>query len=114
MKKEDEVHSKVWGEEHWIANSDLYCGKKLLLKKGYQCSLHHHKVKDETFYVQSGLVRLELGGEVLELKPGDSVHVAPGVLHRFRGLEDSEIFEFSTHHEEEDSYRAEPSCRVEG
>jgi hypothetical protein len=31
------------------------------------------------------------------------------MVHRFSGLEDSEIIEFSTHHEDEDSYRQERS-----
>ena len=33
---------KVWGEEHWIVNRD-YCGKKMVLNKGFRCSLHFHK-----------------------------------------------------------------------
>ena len=34
---------KVWGHEEWIANNDKYCGKKLVVKKGFRCSMHHHK-----------------------------------------------------------------------
>ena len=100
---------KVWGEERWIVNSRLYCGKILELNEGWQCSMHMHKIKDETFYVQSGKVRLEIGAEVYVLLPGDSVHVPPNTWHRFAGLKDSIIIEFSTHHEDEDSYRMEPS-----
>ncbi|MDJ0523115.1 MAG: cupin domain-containing protein [Planctomycetota bacterium] len=95
---------KVWGEEHWIVNRD-YCGKKMVLNKGFRCSLHAHKVKDEVFYVIKGKVLLELGDGERIMVPGDHHHVPPGVEHRFWGLEDSEIIEFSTHHEEEDSYR---------
>lgn len=100
------VVPKVWGEEHWIVNRD-YCGKKLILKKGHRCSLHYHKNKDEVFYVIRGRLLLELGGEELILVPGDHRRVAPGTVHRFSGLEDSEIIEFSTHHEDSDSYRVE-------
>ena len=101
------VHPKVWGEEHWIVNNGRYCGKKLILNKGWQCSLHYHKIKEETFYVASGLVRMELGGELHTLGPGTAVHILPRVLHSFAGIEDSVIFEFSTFHDEEDSYRIE-------
>ena len=97
---------KVWGEEHWIVNRE-YCGKKLVLKKGYRCSLHLHKDKDEVFYLVSGRVYLELGDAARVMEPGDHQHVPPGVEHRFWGLEDSEIFEFSSHHEDADSYRVE-------
>ena len=107
---------KVWGEEHWIVNSDKYCGKKLILKKGYRCSIHHHKIKDETFYIQSGKVLMELGENCEEkrvMKPGDVIHLTPDTWHRFTGLEDSEIFEFSTKHMDEDSYRTEKSGKVD-
>ncbi len=110
------IVQKVWGEEHWIINSDKYCGKKLVLKKGFRCSVHHHKIKDETFYIQSGKVLMELGEDVKEKKimlPGDTINITPNTWHRFTGLEDSEIIEFSTHHEDEDSYRNELSGKVD-
>ncbi|MDF1701546.1 MAG: cupin domain-containing protein [Planctomycetota bacterium] len=96
--------SKVWGEEHWIVNRD-YCGKKMVLNKGFRCSLHLHKDKDEVFYVTKGKVFLELGDGERVMGPGDHHHVPTGVEHRFWGLEDAEIIEFSTHHEDGDSYR---------
>ena len=101
-------YPKVWGEEHWIVNRD-YCGKKLVLNRGWRCSLHHHRNKDEVFYVIRGRVLLETGDGWRVLGVGDAERIAPGVVHRFWGLETSEIIEFSTHHEEDDSYRAETS-----
>jgi quercetin dioxygenase-like cupin family protein len=107
----------VWGHEEWIANNDKYCGKKLVLRKGFRCSMHHHKVKDETFYLASGKVLLETEykGKVEEriLEPGDVSHIKIGMWHRFTGLIDSEIFEFSTFHMDSDSYRREKSGPVE-
>ncbi len=105
------VYPKVWGEEHWIANKE-YCGKKLILKKGYRCSIHHHKVKDETFYLISGKVLMEINDEVRILHPGDKQHISIGDRHRFTGLEDSAMIEFSTHHQEDDSYRDTSSGRI--
>jgi quercetin dioxygenase-like cupin family protein len=96
----------AWGEERWIVNRE-YCGKLLVLRKGYRCSLHFHKIKDEVFYVVKGRVLLELGGQESVMVPGDHAHVATGAIHRFSGLEDSEIIEFSTHHEDSDSHRVE-------
>ncbi|OIO54300.1 hypothetical protein AUJ46_03085 [Candidatus Peregrinibacteria bacterium CG1_02_54_53] len=103
---------KKWGEEHWIVNKE-YCGKKLLLKKNHHCSLHTHKEKDEVFYIQKGRVLLELGKERRQLTPGDFVHISAKTPHRFTGIEDSEIFEFSTTHREDDSFRTEYSGHVE-
>lgn len=103
---------KQWGEEHWIVNKE-YCGKKLILRKDRRCSLHRHKEKDEVFYLQAGSVLLELGKESRVLKPGDFVHIPAGTAHRFTGLADSEMFEFSTTHSEDDSFRTEYSGHVD-
>ena len=96
---------KAWGKEIWMANTGLYCGKKLMLNKGKRCSLHYHKLKDETFYLDSGRIFLEIGGKEIIMNPGESIIVHPTINHRFSGLEDSVIIEISTHHEDSDSYR---------
>lgn len=96
---------KVWGKEQWLENNDKYCCKLLTLAKGYQCSLHYHKVKDEMFLITKGHVRLELGGKIHHLREGNFMRVPTGVQHRFLGIEDSLMIEISTHHEDDDSYR---------
>ena len=107
----ERVVPKEWGEEHWIVNRE-YCGKKLLLKKGWRCSIHYHPVKDETFHLESGLVYLELEGQGRLLRPGDTVHIPTGTPHRFNGLQDSVILEFSTRHDDDDVVRVEPSGEI--
>jgi D-beta-D-heptose 7-phosphate kinase/D-beta-D-heptose 1-phosphate adenosyltransferase len=107
------VVPKVWGYEKWLENNDNFCSKILSINKGYQCSLHYHKIKDEMFLVTKGHVRVELDDELLYLRPGNFIHVLPEMKHRFRGLEDSEMVEISTHHDEADSYRIEESRKVE-
>jgi len=104
---------KGWGGELWIHNDELYCGKLLTLLAGKRCSLHFHRKKTETFYIHSGKVKMELkypdgAEETLVLKPGDSVHLPAGTWHRYTGIEDSEIFEFSTQHFDEDTVRLRP------
>lgn len=101
---------KVWGHEEWIVNNDFYCGKKLFFKaRGYACSLHFHKIKDETFYITSGAVLIELENEkkrwTRTMTPGDIQHIPIGLKHRIIALEPSEVIEFSTHHRDDDSYR---------
>ncbi|QQG43501.1 MAG: cupin domain-containing protein [Candidatus Daviesbacteria bacterium] len=108
-----EIVPKVWGYEKWLENNSRYCSKLLFLKQDYQCSLHYHKVKDELFLVTSGHVRFELGKEIIHLMPGSFIRVPPKTLHRYRGIVDSEILEVSTHHSEKDSYRLEPSRKIE-
>lgn len=107
------IVEKVWGYEEWIINTPIYCGKKFLLRKGYQSSLHYHPEKDETFYVDKGKVLLELNGEKITMNPGDSQRILPEQRHRFFGLEESIIYEFSTHHSDDDVVRLEESRKME-
>ena len=39
------------------------------------------------------------------LGPGDNFHVYRGLRHQMLALEDTELFEFSTQHFDEDSHR---------
>jgi len=103
---------KGWGYEKWIVNNEMYCGKLLFLEKGKRCSWHYHKLKDETFYLQSGLMSLYYGEEddlskadMIVLTPGDKFHVPVGLRHQMVALNDTELFEFSTQHFDSDSYR---------
>ena len=106
------VVEKVWGKEEWIFNGK-YCGKLLYLTKDFRCSIHKHLIKHETFYLLSGEIILELDGQSITLKPGEAVVIGPGLYHRFTGIIDSVIIEFSTRHFDNDSYRTEPSGKVE-
>ena len=103
---------KGWGFEKWIVNCEEYCGKLLYLAKGKRCSWHYHKLKDEVFYLQSGKICVKYSdrddinsAQELLLTPGDNFHVYRGLRHQMIALEDSEVFEFSTQHFDEDSHR---------
>lgn len=103
---------KGWGYEKWIVNKEEYCGKLLFFKQGKRCSWHHHKIKDEVFYLQSGkmIVRFSEGDDIQKaeeilLEAGQNFYIYPGLRHQMEALEDSELYEFSTQHFDEDSYR---------
>ena len=103
---------KGWGWERWIVNNEEYCGKLLYFKQGKRCSWHYHVLKDEVFYLQSGLMLVRYSdsddlekAEELILEPGQNFHVYRGLRHRMIALQDSELFEFSTQHFDSDSHR---------
>lgn len=113
-RRDRKFTSKPWGYEDHIWNGD-YCGKLLHMHGGKCLSWHKHLVKEESFYLQSGKVILYFGfdediakAEIVELNPGDSFHVPVGLIHRLEAVVDSDIFEFSTHHEDSDSIRLIP------
>jgi quercetin dioxygenase-like cupin family protein len=41
------------------------------------------------------------------LRKGDHFHIPVGLKHQMQALEDTELFEFSTQHFDDDSYRIE-------
>lgn len=100
-----------WGFERWIENLPEYCGKILHVEKGKRGSVHFHLNKTETMFLGLGRVDLrfidpETGKPyTVELHPGDSILIPRGQVHQIVALEDSDIFEFSTEHREDDSYR---------
>ena len=112
MKLEMKHVSKGWGWERWIVNKEEYCGKLLFFNAGKRCSWHYHEIKDEVFYLQSGKLLVKYGmsddiklAEEIVLEPGQNFYVHTGLRHQMLALEDSELFEFSTQHFDEDSYR---------
>ena len=103
---------KKWGDETWLDNSDLYCGKILRFKKGHHTSLHFHYKKTETMFCADGRFRIRMldteNGEEywIELNPGDTLLIQPTQPHEIWGMGDNNILiEFSTEHFDEDSYR---------
>ena len=106
---------KGGGYEKWICNTEEYCGKLLHIIKGKQCSWHYHKLKDETFYLQEGRLRVKYSDDddrdnakEMIMERWDKFHVYRGLRHQMFALEDSDLFEFSTQHFDSDSNRVIP------
>jgi mannose-6-phosphate isomerase-like protein (cupin superfamily) len=98
---------KPWGYELIWALTDVYCGKVLFVEAGQSLSLQFHREKDESWLVQSGRAKLELGevgASVLKeevVGAGAAFHYPPGTVHRITALEDTTILEVSTPHLED-------------
>jgi mannose-6-phosphate isomerase-like protein (cupin superfamily) len=90
------IVSKPWGEEHWLAHTDRYAAKMLIVRKGQRLSLQYHERKHETQYVEAGRVRYTLGDDEVIAEPGTTIDLPPGAIHRMEALEDARIFEVST------------------
>ena len=95
---------KPWGWELLWAQTDDYVGKLLFVRAGEALSLQFHREKDESWYVQSGRAKLELGlsGDAVLTEEvvgaGAAFHYAPGTVHRVTAIEDTTILEVSTPH----------------
>ncbi len=93
---------KPWGHELIWALTDAYCGKLLFVRAGESLSLQFHRQKDESWLVQAGRAKLELGdagNSMLHeevIGAGAAFHYTPGTVHRVTALEDTTILEVST------------------
>jgi mannose-6-phosphate isomerase-like protein (cupin superfamily) len=99
---EPERIDKPWGYELLWAHAEQYVGKVLFVRAGCSLSLQFHRVKDESWYVQSGRAELQLGdvGQAVlnreVVGPGASFRFPPGTVHRVTAIEDTTILEVST------------------
>jgi mannose-6-phosphate isomerase-like protein (cupin superfamily) len=108
---EDGIVPKAWGEEVVIHNDSDYCGKILRFNEGAKFSMHFHMEKSETWFVHSGEFRLryidpeDASEHFTILIAGDVVEIPRGQPHQLFALTIGEIFEVSTPHRDDDSYR---------
>ena len=122
---------KPWGHEFWIEDGSKtpYAVKRILFLAGNRTSLQVHKYKCETNVIISGTGKLyrsktefdidsflekgmtigqvneyEETFEVIELSPGVTFTITPGIVHRVVAVTDLEFIETSTT-ELDDVYR---------
>lgn len=106
-----EIVPKGWGKEIIFVNNDEYCGKLLCFEKDKKFSMHYHLKKKETWYVSKGSFILiwvdTINGTTYTeyLKVGDVITNERGEPHQLIALEDAEVFEVSTKHYDDDSFR---------
>jgi mannose-6-phosphate isomerase len=90
------IVDKPWGREIWYAHEAKYAGKVLEVTAGHALSLQKHERKEETLYLQSGLIRFHLNGSDFQLEVGECLTIRPGDVHRMEAIEDSVFLEVST------------------
>ena len=107
---------KGWGYELIWATNDQYCGKIMVFEKpGAKFSMHFHKEKDESWFVNSGkfLLRyIDTQTATLHekvLNEGETWRNPPLMPHQLEAMTaGAMIFEVSTADSVEDNYRIIP------
>ena len=116
MQRLEGFVKKGWGYELIWATNDKYCGKIMVFEKaGNMFSMHFHREKDETWFVNSGKFKVRwidtTNARIHEkdLAEGDTWHNPPLQPHQLIALVDgSSITEVSTADSVEDNYRVAP------
>jgi D-lyxose ketol-isomerase len=113
------VVPKVWGVEFWLVNTKKYCWKLLKINPGYVSSVHSHAKKDETFYGLMGIALLKIyddspnGWSPCTISPGAQAEIKHRMVHSFQAVNTAWISEISTHHDDNDVIRLQPSRKLE-
>jgi len=88
-----------------------YGSKWLTVLPGQVCPNHYHKQIKETFFVLRGHVKMRLGDEVVDMKAGDKLTMAPGTWHTFSSDGGAVIEEVTTRQVKDDSYFEDPAIQ---
>ncbi len=93
---------KPWGHEQiFAAVEGKYVGKILHMTAGHSLSLQYHEHKEETICLISGEADIQYGAlgsdlTVRRFRPGDTIHLLPGAVHRVTAISDIVFAEAST------------------
>ena len=103
---------KYWGEMTTLFDQDGYTVKKIYMEAYTQSSLEYHIEKKESYYIESGKLKVGLRvgrgkNKSVILQQGDVFHVPPGLMHMRIALEDTVIIEASTTDDDSDSHIVE-------
>lgn len=95
------IVKKPWGKEIWFAYTSDYAGKILIVNKGHRLSLQYHNKKEETLYLDEGILKITSGKingrlRTKTVKAGYIFHVPPKTVHRTQAVSDCRIIEVST------------------
>lgn len=90
---------KIWGETREIFTHNDVSIHRIIVNKGSCCSKHCHNYKYNTFFVESGKIKIQewktdynLVDETI-LSHGEMCSVPPRNYHKFIGIEDSVVYE---------------------
>jgi mannose-6-phosphate isomerase-like protein (cupin superfamily) len=56
------------------------------IPSGEATQSHYHPVTEEIYYILRGVGRMQIGGSVREVGPGDSIAIPPGAVHQIRNV----------------------------
>lgn len=88
-----------------------YCKKLIIVLPGQNHPVHAHKVKEETFQLLYGDMKVNIEGKDIAMLPGDIQTVLRGEKHSFTSVKGAIFEEVSTTHVKNDSYYDDPKIR---
>ncbi|KAF0123217.1 MAG: glycosyltransferase [bacterium] len=96
-KTKPEEH-RPWGYYKILADNDTYKSKEIVVFPHKRLSLQRHRHRSEHWYIIEGRAQITLDDKTVVVKPGQSVDIPNGVLHRIAnpGSENVRFIEVQT------------------
>ena len=94
-----QIAGKVWGETRCLFNKNNVEIHRIEATKKRYCSTHKHEHKSNAFFVENGMLKIEVWQEdydlvdVTYLIAGQMMTVPAGLYHRFTAEEDTVAYE---------------------
>ncbi|MDT8318155.1 MAG: phosphomannose isomerase type II C-terminal cupin domain [bacterium] len=82
---------RPWGYYEILADEPDHKVKRIVVKSGKRLSLQRHKSRSEHWHIVSGEGHVTLDGKDILLKPGQSIDIPQGVIHRMANIIDGEL-----------------------
>ena len=89
---------RPWGYFIVLADEPDHKVKRVVVHPGKRLSLQRHRLRSEHWYVIAGEGAVTLDGASILLRPGDSLNIPRGAVHRIEnaGMVDFSIVEVQT------------------
>tara|TARA_R110002020_G_scaffold333507_2_gene548918 strand:+ start:12588 stop:13025 length:438 start_codon:yes stop_codon:yes gene_type:complete len=103
---------KYWGKMDTLFEGEDFTIKRIYMKSGSQSSLEYHVRKEESYFIESGILKvgLRIGraeNKSITLHKGDIFHIPVGLMHMRIAMEDVVIIEKSSKDDDGDSHLVE-------
>lgn len=93
------IEGKVWGNTSEIFHGNNVEVHRIFVNKGGYCSKHYHAAKFNSFFIESGKLKVKIWKKNYDLvdetilEPRQMTTVRPGEYHLFEALEDTVAYE---------------------
>lgn len=74
--------ARPWGHYLVLAETETYKVKAIVVQPGHRLSLQRHRQRQEHWFVQEGVARVEVDGQARNLGPGEAVDIPALSWHR--------------------------------
>jgi len=85
------IDNRPWGIREILKKEPGFRVRKITIFPGLKLSNHMHNKRNENYTVVTGVLTIELDGEVVNLQEGESYNIEPNVMHLLRNDTDEDV-----------------------